>query len=78
MNTSQDNSAQNSEQNNHPKTINDLHQAFAQLAFSYGMVNHDDRNNSPIGTSLVSLEMDCEKLLLIAKAMRLQAKVGTK
>lgn len=72
MNTSQNKSAQNSEQPN-PKTINDLHQAFAELAFSYGMVTKD-----PVGSSLVCLEMDCEKLVMIAQAMRLQAKGGVK
>ncbi|MGZ4954294.1 MAG: hypothetical protein ACXV8Q_04205 [Methylobacter sp.] len=72
MNTSQDKSAQNSEQTT-TKTINDLHQAFAELAFSYGMVNR-----CTDGASLVCLEGDCEKLVMISQAMRLQAKGGVK
>jgi hypothetical protein len=62
--------------NNQTKTIHDLHQAFATLAFSYGIVNHDSRNNLPIGTALVCLEGDCEKLVMIAQAIRLQSKGG--
>ena len=72
MNTSQNKSAQNSEQTQ-PKTINDLYQAFANLAFSYGMVSRKTD-----GMSLDCLEDDCEKLAMIAQAMRLQAKGGTK
>ncbi|MGZ4980389.1 MAG: hypothetical protein ACXWE4_03795 [Methylobacter sp.] len=72
MNTSQNNSAQNSEQNQ-PLTINDLHQAFAELAFSYGMASRKDD-----GAALICLEGDCEKLVIISQALRLQAKGGVK
>lgn len=58
---------------NPTKTINDLHQAFAELAFSYGMVNR-----CTDGASLVCLEGDCEKLVMISQEMRLQAKGGVK
>lgn len=79
MNTPQNKSAQNSEQNTTQlTTIHDLHQAFATLAFSYGMVNHDANNDLSLGTALVCLEGDCEKLVGIAQAMRLQAKGGVK
>lgn len=56
-----------------PKTINNLHQAFAELAFSYGMVNR-----KADGAALVCLEGDCEKLIMVSQAMRLQAKGGVK
>lgn len=56
------------------KTIKDLHQAFTHLAFSFDMVNADLADNKAIGMALDCLESDCEKLALIAEAMRLQAK----
>jgi hypothetical protein len=75
MNMSQDNSAQNSEQNNtQPKIIDDLRQAFAHLAFSFDMINDDLADNKAIGVALDCLESHCEKLALIAEAMRLQAR----
>lgn len=55
------------------KTINDLHQAFANLAFSYGIVNRVITDKG-----LAGLEWDCEKLIMISQEMRLQAKVGVK
>ena len=57
-----------------PKTIDDLRQAFANLAFSFDLVNADLADNKAIGVALVCLESDCEKLAAIAEAMRLQAK----
>lgn len=82
MNTPQNQSAPNSGQT-HPqaangkapaKTIDDLRQAFVELAFSYNMVNTDLANNKAIGMALDCLEGDCEKLAAIAEALRLQAK----
>jgi hypothetical protein len=64
MNMSQDNSAQNSEQLT-PKTIHDLHQAFANIAFSYGMTGRDLSFSS-----LMLLERDCRKLFVLARSMR--------
>ncbi len=57
-----------------PKTIDDLRQAFDSLAFSFDMVNADLTDNKAIGVALDCLESRCEKLALIAEAMRLQAK----
>lgn len=57
-----------------PKTIGDLRQAFANLAFSFDMVNADLAENKAIGVALDCLESRCEKLALIAEAMRLQAR----
>ena len=57
-----------------PKTIEDLRQAFANLAFSFDLVNADLADGKTIGVALDCLESDCEKLALIAEAMRLQAK----
>lgn len=59
---------------NPTKTISDLHQAFANLALSYDMVNADLADNKAIGVALDCLESDCEKLAMIAQALRLQAK----
>ncbi len=59
---------------NPTKTISDLHQAFANLAFSYDMVNADLADSKAIGVALDCLESDCEKLAMIAQAIRLQAK----
>lgn len=73
MNKSQPKSAQSGTTT---LTIHDLHQVFASLAFSYGMVNHDINNDLPFSTALVCLEGDCEKLVTLAQAMRLQAKEG--
>jgi hypothetical protein len=56
------------------KTIDDLRQAFANLAFSYDMVNADLADGKALGMALDCLESRCEKLSLIAEAMRLQAK----
>lgn len=57
-----------------PKNIDDLRQAFANLAFSFDMVNADLADNKAIGVALDCLESRCEKLALIAEAMRLQAR----
>jgi hypothetical protein len=56
------------------KTIDDLRQAFANLACSFDMVNADLANGKALGMALDCLESDCEKLALIAQAMHLQAK----
>lgn len=56
------------------KTIDGLRQAFANLAFSFDMVNADLANGKALGMALDCLESDCEKLSAIAQSMRLQAK----
>jgi hypothetical protein len=66
MNTPQAKSVQNSGQNNpQPKTIHDLHQAFAEISFSYGMTGRDLSF-----ASLLLLERDCRKLFVLARSMR--------
>ncbi len=67
MNKSQNKSAQNPSIAA-PKTITNLHLAFAELAFSWGMVGR-----FPDGASLVCLEMDCKKLAAMSKELRHQA-----
>lgn len=73
---SQNNSAHNSEQTE-PKTINNLHQAFADLCYSYGMLGRNvsaERNND----ALEEIITDCEALADVSMALRLQAKGGVK
>lgn len=65
MNTSQNTCAQHSEPNPQPNTIHDLHQAFAEIAFSYGMTGRDLSF-----ASLLLLERDCRKLFVLARSMR--------
>lgn len=55
----------------------DLHQAFAELAYSYGMLGRNissERNNE----ALENIVIDCETLSNVSLAMRLQAKGGVK
>ncbi|MFI3187768.1 MAG: hypothetical protein QX198_17470 [Methylococcaceae bacterium] len=76
MNTLHPQSAQNSEQTE-PKTINDLHQAFAELCLSYGTLGRNisaERNNEALEEMIV----DCEMLTNASLALRLQAKGGVK
>lgn len=54
MTKSQHNSAQNPAQHQ-TKTMLDLHPAFAQSAFCYGMADRNHRLKSPIGASPVQL-----------------------
>ena len=64
MNKSQNKSAQHPEPNP-PKTVHDLHQAFADLAYSYGMLG---RNISPERNheALEDIIIDCESLKDVA------------
>ncbi|MGZ8262076.1 MAG: hypothetical protein ACXWTU_03830 [Methylotenera sp.] len=66
MNTSQNNSAQNSEQTN-PKTINDLHTEFAELCFSYGLACQGES-----GGYLGLMQLHCEELAAIAGELKAQ------
>ncbi len=69
MNTSQNQSAQNSEQTN-PKTITDLHAAFAELAFSYGMTCRGESNSAMALSDLSILQADCALLASVAQALK--------
>ena len=75
MNT-QSKSAQNPGKNQ-PKTLADIHQAFANLCYSYGMLGRNisvERNNE----SLEAIIIDCETLIAVSMALRLQNNGGAK
>jgi hypothetical protein len=65
MNTSQNTCAQHSEPSPQHKTIQDLHQTFAELSFSYGMTGRELSFSS-----LMLLERDCRRLFILARSMR--------
>ncbi len=52
-----------------PKTINDLHKAFAELSFSYGMVCRDEQHLA----SLAILQADCALLASVAQELKVGA-----
>jgi len=66
MNTSQNKSAQNSEQTN-PKTINDLHAEFAELCFCYGLACQGES-----GGYLGLMQFHCGELAAIAGELQTQ------
>lgn len=68
---SQNKSAQNSEQTN-PKTINNLHQAFAELAFSYGMACRTESSAVMAVSDLAILQADCALLANVAQELKTQ------
>jgi hypothetical protein len=72
MNTSQNKSAQNSEQTN-PKTIHDLHTTFAELCFCYGLACQGET-----GGYLGLMQLHCEELSAIAGELKAQIVVGAK
>lgn len=70
MNTSQNNSAQNSEQTT-PRTIRDLHAKFAELCFCYGVATQGES-----GTYLGLMQFQCEELAAIAGELKARAAGG--
>lgn len=57
---------------NQPKTINDLHRAFAELAFSYGMTCRGEYHNVKAVADLAVLQADCALLASVAQALKTQ------
>jgi hypothetical protein len=72
MNTSQNNSAQNSEQTT-PKTISDLHTEFAELCFCYGLSCQGES-----GGYLGLMQLHCGELAAIAGELQAQIAGGAK